>query len=155
MTATENSGRPQTAVHSIGRPWHICRQFKRVRHQSQDFSDGSQALQPMQWCSSSRRYAWCSWGSASTWGKTRSPALCWFRLTYLTQLMETFEFGYMEVANRPTPIQRKMLNSGDFSLQHKCGCWGTHYQHWLDIWYQKTMNTGRIWCSSCALLVTF
>lgn len=41
----------------------------------------------------------------------------YFRLTYLTQLMEMFEFGYMEVANRPTPIQRKMLNSGDFSLQ--------------------------------------
>ena len=41
----------------------------------------------------------------------------YFRLTYLTQLMEMFKFGYMEVANCPTPIQRKTLNSGDFSLQ--------------------------------------
>ena len=67
----------KTAVHSIGRPWHICRQFKRVWHQSQDFSDGYQVLQPMHWCPSSRHYAWRSWRSASSWGKTRSPALCW------------------------------------------------------------------------------
>ena len=41
----------------------------------------------------------------------------YFRLSYLTQLMESFEFGYMEVQNRPTPIQRKTLSSKDYSLQ--------------------------------------
>ena len=41
----------------------------------------------------------------------------YFWLTQLTQIMETFEFGNMEVTNRPTPIQRKTLNSVDYSLQ--------------------------------------
>ena len=41
----------------------------------------------------------------------------YFRLTQLTGIMERFEFGYMEVTNRPTPILRKTLHSTDYSLQ--------------------------------------
>lgn len=35
----------------------------------------------------------------------------------LTNIMESFEFGYMEIANRPTPISRKTLKSKDNSLK--------------------------------------
>lgn len=41
----------------------------------------------------------------------------YFSRSYLSQLMESFEFGYMEIAARPTPIQQKTLKSGDYSLQ--------------------------------------
>ena len=67
----------------------------------------------------------------------------YFRLTYLTQLMEMFEFGYMEVANRPTPIQRKMLNSGDFSLQQN----GMYVQY-------MTLVLMHLWVCWCNFLFT-
>ena len=43
----------------------------------------------------------------------------YFRLTQLNGIME---FGYMEVTNRPTPIQRKTLHSTDYSLQQNGTC---------------------------------
>lgn len=57
----------------------------------------------------------CAWASAPMWGKTHPPILCWFymkyfQLTHLTQIMETFEFGYMEMMDRPTPKENAELH---------------------------------------------
>ncbi len=40
-----------------------------------------------------------------------------FSSTVLCEIMESYEFGYMEVKNRPTPVESKTLRSKDNLLK--------------------------------------
>ena len=43
--------------------------------------------------------------------------------------MESFEFGFMEVKNRPTPIDRKILRSKDNLLKQNGEFRNTRHRH--------------------------